>query len=124
MTKSSQLGSEFTLVGGFMFDQRRSTQDKDVFTAEGGVLSINDYNDENMIQLCLNQGCDYEIAGVIEIDKKMNKKTLTLNVLYFGGKDGMQKLLLTEFILYTKEKVYREKVANPIAIEGNGRKII
>ena len=107
-----------------MHDEKRSTPDKDVYTAEGGLLSINNYNDESIIELCLTQGCDYEIVGVIDVDKKMNKKTLTLNVVHLGSKDGMQKLMLTDIVLYTKEKIYREKIASPIAIEGNGKKVI
>ena len=88
------------------------------------MLSINDYNNNDMIELCLTDGCDYEIVGVLDIDKKNNKKTLTLDVIHLGSKDGMQKLLLTEFVLYTKNGVYREKVLSPVVIEKNGVKVV
>ena len=46
------------------------------------------------------------MVGIFTIDKKTNTKTLTLDVVYLGLKDAMQKMLLTDFIVYTKNGVF------------------
>ena len=56
------------------------------YTSEGGLLSIQNYNDEQKIQTCIDKGCDYEVASVIEIDTTSNTRTLTLQILHFGDK--------------------------------------
>ena len=46
------------------------------------------------------------MVGIFTVDKKANTKTLTLDVIYFGLKEAMQKMLLTDFIVYTKNGVF------------------
>ena len=64
------------------------------------------------------------MVGTFTVDKKANTKTLILDVVYLGPKAAMEKMLLTDFIVYTKNGVYQEKTAKPIAIERASVKII
>lgn len=57
--KTSDLNSKFKYVGAFSIDQRKSNSTYYRYTSEGGLLSIKNYDDENMILSCLDRGCDY-----------------------------------------------------------------
>jgi hypothetical protein len=76
VTKTSQLGDLFTLIGGF---KKVSTQkDQIVYQATGGILSLFDYEDESDIKKCLTEGCDYSLTVSLYVNAKGNIQSINI----------------------------------------------
>lgn len=82
ITKSRQLNNLFSLVGAFKLVS--STSLNITYAAEGGLLSILDYNYEAEIEKCLAEDCDYAIRAVLIVNKLNREKQLVLNYEFNG----------------------------------------
>lgn len=121
VTKSRELDSRFILVGGFKFGTSNSTTI--TYTAEGGLLSASDYNNEADIQKCLSENCDYAVSAVLVLNKLSREKQLTLNY-EFNGKSVKNGQKISKFVIYTEEEVSRFTPTEDIEIYGSGSRII
>jgi hypothetical protein len=104
VTKSRELDSRFILVGGFKFGASNSTTI--TYTAEGGLLSASDYNNEEDIQKCLYENCEYTFSAFLVVNKLSREKQLTLNY-EFNGKSVKNVQRINEFVIYTEDEVTR-----------------
>lgn len=52
VVNTKQLGNTFSILAGMRFDSRRSNDTTKVYEAIGSVLSIKNYNDEPLVDLC------------------------------------------------------------------------
>lgn len=52
VVNTKQLGNAFSILAGMRFDSRRSNETTKVYEAVGSVLSIKNYNDEPLVDLC------------------------------------------------------------------------
>ena len=98
ITKTRQLDSRFALVGGFKLVTSNSTTL--TYSAQGGLLSVADYNNEADIEKCLLENCDYTVDAVLTINKLNRDKQLTLNY-DFNGKSVKYAQRVYDFVIYT-----------------------
>ena len=121
VTKSRELDNRFILVGGFKLATSNSTTI--TYTAQGGLLSAADYNNEEDIQKCLSENCDYAISAVLVINKLSREKQLSLSYEFIGKsiKNGQK---ITQFIIYTEDEVAKFIPTDEVEIYGTGSKII
>lgn len=92
---TNDLSNTFTLVVGFHFDNQRSNSTHRLYSANGNHISIENYNNDTKVDLCLSQGCDY-IFNMLLIST-VNVRTLSLNVTYGGGA-GLNELLILDAV--------------------------
>jgi hypothetical protein len=52
------------------FDTRRSDSTTKVYESIGGILSIKDYNDDSLVELCYREGCNYIVTGIARISSE------------------------------------------------------
>lgn len=64
---TQQLGNSFVCLAGMRYDTRRSNSTTKVYEAVGTVLSIKDYNDDSLVDLCIREGCEYVITFVARV---------------------------------------------------------
>ena len=80
---TKQLDNSFLLsIAKMRHDTRRSNSTHQVYEAIGAVLSIKDYEDNTLVDLCSKSGCDYIVNAVANITA--NKRTLELDIFYAG----------------------------------------
>ncbi len=87
---SKDLTNKFTLVVGFHYDNGRSNSTHKYYSAAGNHISLNDYNNNNKIDSCVAQGCDYVFN--LLLTSTVNTRTLAVNVTY-GGAPGLNELI-------------------------------
>jgi hypothetical protein len=56
---TKDLDNVYTLVAGFHYDNQISNNTHKYYSAGGNHISLQDYNDDSLIDSCLAQGCDY-----------------------------------------------------------------
>lgn len=57
VTSTRQLTNVFELVAGLHLDSKNGTSS--IYTGNGSMISIKDYNDETKLSACISQGCKY-----------------------------------------------------------------
>jgi len=67
VVNTKQLDNHFQLLSGLAYDPRRSNATHKVYESFGSVLSIKDYNNDTLVELCVAQGCNYELTFVASI---------------------------------------------------------
>lgn len=67
VVNTKQLGNTFKILSGMFYDTRRSNATTKVYEAIGGMLSIKDYNDDNLVELCVREGCQYDFQMIARI---------------------------------------------------------
>lgn len=80
---TKQLGNTFTFLSGMRYDTRRSNATTKVFESVGTMLSINNYHDDALVDLCYREGCEYVINMVARLSG--SSRTLEIDFTYLGG---------------------------------------
>jgi len=75
------------------YDTRRSNTTTKIYESFGTILSIKDYNDDSLVELCYREGCNYGVTGIASISS--TSRTLEIDVNYFGGLRLNQQIFLT-----------------------------
>lgn len=70
--KSSELKSNFIIEGAFQYLADESHGSVDHYYSEGTILSINDYENEEMISKCINNDCVYKFRIDLSVVKESN----------------------------------------------------
>lgn len=92
---TKDLDNRFTLVAGLHFDAQRSNATFRYYSASGNHISLNNYNDNTKIDLCLTQGRDYVFN--LLLTSTVSTRSLALNVTYGGG-SGLNELIIIDTI--------------------------
>jgi hypothetical protein len=93
------------------------------YLSEGGLLSAADYNNEDDIQKCIAEDCDYAIRAVLIINKLSREKQLTLDY-EFNGKSVKNAQKISELVFYTEDEVAKFTPTEDIDIYGTGSKTL
>ena len=121
VTKTSQLGDLFTLVGGF---KKISTkQDEIIYQATGGILSLFDYGDEDNIKKCLAEGCDYSLTVSLYVNSKGVMQSINIQYQY-AGKTVKNRKLIDGFVMYTEDNIFEYIPSAPVEIYDSGKIVI
>lgn len=67
VVNTKQLGNTFKMLSGMRYDTRRSNSTTKVYESAGAMLSIKDYNDDPLIDLCEREGCEYAFTMTARI---------------------------------------------------------
>jgi hypothetical protein len=67
VVQTKQLDNHFLLSSNLRYDSRRSNSTHKVYEAVGAVLSIKDYNDDTLVDLCSREGCEYILNEIATI---------------------------------------------------------
>jgi hypothetical protein len=59
VVNTKQLDNTFRILSGMKYDTRRSNATTKIYESAGAMLSIRDYNDNSLVDLCLNERCEY-----------------------------------------------------------------
>ena len=70
VVNTKQLDNKFLLSTDMRFDTRRSNSTTKVYESVGEILSIRDYNDDSLVELCYREGCNYIITGIARISSE------------------------------------------------------
>lgn len=97
VVNTKQLDNKFTILTGMKYDPRRSTASTKVYESIGVILSIKNYNDDNLVEQCYRQGCDYNFLLVAHISSA--SRYLEVDVGYVGGAGLNQQIFLSEIHL-------------------------
>jgi hypothetical protein len=65
--QTKDLGNIFQLVAGFKLDQSKSTDQLKYYRSVGDILSIQNYNNDDLVSRCLTQGCVYTLNFVLTV---------------------------------------------------------
>lgn len=80
---TKDLDSGYLLSMAMHHDTRRSNSTHEVYEAVGSVLSVKDYSDATLIDLCIRNGCNYIFNAVATINSLT--RSLELDILYIGN---------------------------------------
>lgn len=83
VVNTKQLGNVFKILSGMRYDTRRSNATTKVYESAGSLLSIKDYNDDTLVELCFREGCTYVFTMVAHISS--TARTLEIDFGYVGG---------------------------------------
>jgi hypothetical protein len=119
VVNTKQLGNSFTILSGMRFDSRRSNETTKVYESAGSVLSIKDYHDDALINLCTAEGCEYIIAMVAHISS--TSRTLEIDFTYLGGLRLNQQVLIEEIHLGLGTEIIVITLDRPIEVTGPKR---
>lgn len=119
---TKELNNRFTLVAGFHFDAARSNSTHKYYSAAGNHISLNDYNNNAKIDLCLSQGCDYVFNMLLT--STVNTRTLALNVTYGGGPTLNEQIWIETLTLHYGGDTVTNHLAEPVEINGPIRVVI
>lgn len=97
VVNTKQLNNRFTVLAGMRYDTRRSNSTTKVFEAVGAVLSIKDYNDDVIIDLCEREGCEYIINMIARLTG--SDRTLEIDFTYLGGLRLNEQVIIEEIHL-------------------------
>lgn len=116
---TKDLSNRFTLVAGFHFDTQRSNSTHRLYSANGNHISIENYNNDTKIDLCLSQGCDYVFNMLLT--STVNTRTLSLNVTYGGGVGLTELLIIDAVTLHYDGQTVTNQLSNPVEVRGPTR---
>lgn len=118
VTKSRELSNYFELVGGFR--QLSSNSTHFVYTSQGGLLSLGDYNDAEDVHSCLTEDCEYTLVLTLSINKGSKLKTLEI-ATSFQGKSVRNEQFLTALTLFTENDVFKLTPPAHVSVYAVGR---
>lgn len=119
---SQDLTNRFTLVAGFHYDAQRSNSTHKYYSTAGNHISLNDYNDDHKIDLCLTQGCDYVFNMLLT--ETINTRSLGLNVTYAGGNGLNEEIIIDTLTLFFDGHRVTNSLESPVEIRGVTRVVI
>jgi hypothetical protein len=82
----------------------------------GTMLSIKDYNDESLVDLCYSNGCEYVVNMVARLSS--NLRLLTIDFTYLGGLTLNQQIFVDEINLTLNTEIIVIKLQEPIEVTG------
>lgn len=83
------------------------------------MLGIKNYSDESKISLCIYEGCQYEMAWLLEIHSD-GSQILELWTYYEGGAKLNETQLITSVTLFYDKGVITHKFGTGIEISKDG----
>ena len=83
VVNTKQLDNTFFILSGMKYDTRRSNATTKIYESAGAMLSIRDYNDNSLVDLCLNERCEYVFTMLANLTS--TTRNLQINFNYFGG---------------------------------------
>jgi hypothetical protein len=78
----------------------------------GTMLSIKDYNDESLVDLCYTDGCEYVVNMVARLSS--NLRLLTIDFTYSGALMLNQQVFVDEIHLGLDNEIIVIKLSEPI----------
>jgi hypothetical protein len=121
VTKSRELTNYFELVGGFK--QLSSNTTHFVYTSQGGLLSLGDYNEAEDVQKCLGEDCEYTLVLTLSISKSTKMKTLEI-ATSFQGKSVRNEQFLTALTIFTENDIFKLTPPSHISVYAVGKTTI
>jgi alpha-glucosidase (family GH31 glycosyl hydrolase) len=81
VTKTRELGNTFGLLAGLHLESKSDASM--ISSANGSIMSIQNYNDEAKLVSCISQGCQYLFS--LSFIENSNSKQLEISCIYNGG---------------------------------------
>jgi hypothetical protein len=119
---TKDLTNRFTLVAGLHYDSQRSNSTFKLYSAAGNHISLNDYNNNSKIDLCLTQGCDYVFNLLLSSSAQV--RSLAMNVTYGGSAGLNEEIVIDEITLHYAGQTVTNQLVNPVIINGVTRVVI
>jgi len=98
------------------YDTRRSNTTTKIYESVGTILSIKDYNDDSLVELCFREGCNYVVTGIASISS--TSRTLEIDVNYFGGLRLNQQIFFTGLNFSFGNEIFELRFESPVEITG------
>lgn len=116
VVNTKQLGNTFKILSGMRYDTRRSNATTKVYESAGALLSIKDYNDDVLVELCFREGCEYAFNMIARISS--GSRTLELDFGYVGGLRLNQQVFFNEIHFTLDSEIIVIKLTQPLEING------
>ena len=71
------------------FSYATSNETTEVYISEGSILSINNYEDDDKINRCITQGCNYIINATLFVNKKETHEEKLEVMVTLSGSSGL-----------------------------------
>ena len=84
------------MVSGLRLDSKNESSK--IFTGNGSMISIKDYNDETKISACISQGCRYFFN--MRLFQSTDSVQLEINCNYTGGSGLNEEFIIDSIKLY------------------------
>lgn len=120
--QTKDLGNIYRLVGGMKYDQSKSTDQTKYYRGVATILSIKDFNDDNLIARCVSQGCSYTLNLLLTVSQ--NVRTLEIDVFYTGGVGLNQLVVIDKVTLYYDNVQVTSTLSNPVQISGVSKVVV
>lgn len=119
VVNTKQLDNSFLLSTGLRYDSRRSNTTHKVYEAAGAILSISDYNDNSLVDICYREGCNYIVTMIATISS--SSRILELDITYLGGVRLNQEIRFFGINMGFGEEVIEIRFDTPYVITGPRR---
>ena len=119
VVNTKQLGNTFKMLSGMRYDTRRSNSTTKVYESAGAMLSIKDYNDDPLIDLCEREGCEYAFTMTARISQA--ERSLEIDFLYVGGPRLNEEVRFNEIHFTLDTEIIVIKLANDLVVTGPKR---
>ena len=119
VVNTKQLDNSFFILSGMKYDTRRSNATTKIYESAGAMLSIRDYNDNSLVDLCLSERCEYVFTMLANITS--TTRTLEVNFNYFGGLRLNEAVKITAFHLTLDTEIIVINLDTPIEVTGPKR---
>ena len=116
VVNTKQLNNIFLISTGLVHDTRRSNISHQVYESIGSILSIKDYNDNTLVEICSREGCEYIFTMVATITS--TSRILQLNVAYLGGLRLNEQVLIYGINMGFGEEVIEIRFEQPLEVTG------
>lgn len=116
VVNTKQLGNTFKILSGMMYSTRRSNATTKIYESAGVLLSIKDYNDDALIDLCLRDGCVYAFNMVASISA--SSRTLEITFEYIGGLRLNEQVFFNEIHFTLDTEIIVIKLDQPLEVYG------
>lgn len=120
ITKTRQLLNVFELVAGLHPDSTNTSTK--VSTANGTMMSIQNYNDEPKLSTCLSQGCQYFFS--ISLVQTAESSRLDINCVYSGANGLNEEFVVNKVKLFLNGSVYEKTLEENVVFRGSEKKSI
>lgn len=114
--QTKDLNDRFTLVSGFHYDQQRSNATHRLYSSTGAHISLDDYNNNSKIDLCVSQGCDYVFNLLLTVTG--GTRSLTITVSYGGGLGLNGLFVIDALTLHYDGETVTNHLQTPLEIKG------
>jgi hypothetical protein len=119
VVNTKQLGNTFRMLSGMRYDTRRSNATTKVYESIGSMLSIKDYNNDTLVDLCFREGCTYAFTMVAHISSA--SRYLEIDFAYVGGLRLNEQVLFNEIHFTLDTEVIVIKLEEPLEVTGPKR---